>query len=101
MNKKNLLVIGAVILVALGVWFYFDSREIVGMQALEPWGECLDKAKMKMETCKSRAVQEFEQCIQNGWDPLWCVERMIKRFEKCEWEYEWNEGECYRKWLLS
>ena len=31
MNKKNWLVIGAIILVALGVWFYFDSREDVGL----------------------------------------------------------------------
>ena len=32
MNKKNWLIIGAVVLVALGVWFYFDSREDVGLQ---------------------------------------------------------------------
>ena len=31
MNKKNWLIIGVVVLVALGVWFYFDSREDVGL----------------------------------------------------------------------
>jgi len=31
MNKKNLLIIGAVVLVAFGVWFYFDSLEDVGL----------------------------------------------------------------------
>lgn len=31
MNKKNWLVIGAVVLIAFGVWFYIDSREDVGL----------------------------------------------------------------------
>ena len=31
MNKNNWLIIGVVVLVALGIWFYFDSREDVGL----------------------------------------------------------------------
>ena len=43
MNKKSLLVIGVVVLVALGVWFYVDSREDVGLgPSFEPSAKNVD-----------------------------------------------------------
>jgi hypothetical protein len=107
MNKKNLLVIGVVVLVAFGVWFYFDSREDVGMQAVVSgpdlamcfsYMDCIEKAKEKRENARIGARARFEQCINNGGDPLECVEQMIADFRLYDIQYETRVKLCYQKY---
>ena len=59
MNNKNWLLIGVVVLVALGVWFYFDSREDVGLGPPIPQrcGGC---------TFESNQQEFFEICEDRG-----------------------------------
>jgi hypothetical protein len=40
MNNKNWLVIGVVVLVALGVWFYFDNSENVDLSPFNELSSC-------------------------------------------------------------
>ena len=69
MNNKNWLIIGVVVLVALGVWFYFDSREGVGLgpdvisqEPLPDWplpGKCSD---VQIFECGTFADCTTESC---------------------------------------
>ena len=59
MNKKSLLVIGVVVLVAFGVWFYFDSQTNVRLSPAYP----------TYHSCS---------CSVPGWDDDWDNEPNIK-----------------------
>jgi hypothetical protein len=70
MNNKNWLLIGVVVLVALGVWFYFDSREDVG---LGPPHESSDDLELQYWRCRLSALDDYAECKKDcgsTWNPL-------------------------------
>ena len=107
MNKKNLFVIGVVILVALGVWFYLDSRESVGMQFDDGgqdlamciiYNECVAEQRAIRDACKSEAIAGFEECVFNGEDPFECMDQLEAEINICELQFETRvDQECKKK----
>ena len=73
MNNKNWLIIGVVVLVALGVWFYFDSREGVGLgpEAEEdslpdwPFSVYYDCGDVKQKDCGTFGACNDEVCCDH------------------------------------
>ena len=77
MNNKNWLVIGVVVLVALGVWFYVDSREDVGL--IPSYDRCSEDGHMfysmrdciDLELLAREVYWELLECERDtdGWSP--------------------------------
>ena len=65
MNNRNWLVIGVVVLVALGVWFYFDSQKSVKLSEMEiKWFDELCKEYTECLKSNQGVVNEWLACMK-------------------------------------
>ena len=79
MNKKSWLIIGVVILVALGIWYYFDSRESVGLAP-----PVLDLRGLEFP-CDMGDMPSYRCCISNcETDLIDCLKAAITDYGNCE-----------------
>ena len=83
MNKKNWLIIGVVVLVALGVWFYFDSREDVVLEG-----------PVEDNECEIGCLKGYVKCVQNIIDFRNCKIGADSALVKCRGACEYHsDGE--------
>ena len=114
MNKKSLLVIGVIVLVAFGIYFYNSEYVDLGSEYNKEDLECEMECKvifdkctdwyLEYSTCMMEALGKYISCENKCWreaggtlnDEEW--EILLKCEKKCEKERKIDETNCLNKY---